>query len=90
MVAEKVQELEQENIALKEQVKKLQDICGNKVGLSKNCEYCENFIQHYLKNGEKYYPVYTGCCKAGNRVKSRKVTDTCKSFVKKQYGKNFV
>ena len=90
MVAEKVQELEQENIVLKEQVKKLQDICGNKVELSKNCEYCENFIQHYLKNGEKYYPVYTGCCKAGNRVKSRKVTDTCKSFVKKQYGKNFV
>ena len=88
MVAEKVQELEQENIALKEQLKKLQGICN--IEVPKNCEYCENLIQHYFKNGKKYYPVYTGCCKAGNRVKSRKVTDTCKSFVKKQYGKNFV
>ena len=89
MVAEKVQELEQENIALKEQLKKLQGICSS-VEVPKNCEYCENFIQHYFKNGEKYYPTYNGCCQAGNRIKSRKVNDTCKAFVKKQYGRNYI
>ena len=89
MVAEKVQELEQENTALKEQLKKLQDMCGG-IEVPKNCEYCENFIQHYVKRGSDYSPTYDGHCVAGNRVKNRKVNDTCKTFVKKQYGKNFV
>mgnify|MGYP006922131126 CR=1 FL=1 len=51
MIAEKVQELEQENIVLKEQLRKLQGICSS-VEVPKNCEYCENFIQHYFKNGK--------------------------------------
>lgn len=72
MVAEKVQELEQENIELKEQLEKLQEICGGSIEMPKNCEYCSNFIQYYIRNGENYHPVYMGCCKAGNRIKSRK------------------
>lgn len=90
MVAEKVQELEQENTALKTQIKILQDICGGGVEFPKNCEYCENFMQHYIKRENGYYPTYDGHCTAGNRLKGRKVSDTCKSFLKKEYGKNFI
>lgn len=89
MLALEIAKLEQENIRLKEQIKKLQGICGG-IEVPKNCEYCENFIQHYFKNGEKYYPTYNGCCQAGNRIKSRKINDTCKAFIKKQYGINYI
>lgn len=89
MIAEKVQELEQENTRLREQVQKLRDICGG-VELPKNCEFCENFIQHYVRSGESYCPIHNGHCKAGNRVKDRKVSDTCKAYVKKAYGKNYI
>lgn len=90
MIADKVQELEQENIALKAQVETLQDICGNRAELPKNCEYCSNFIQHYIRTGSSYYPTCDGHCVAGNRVKDRKTQDTCKAFVKKEYGRNHV
>lgn len=90
MLAEKVKKLEQENITLKAQVETLQDICGNKVEFPKNCEYCSNFIQHYIKTGNSYMPTCDGHCTAGNRTKKRKTKDTCKAFVKKQFGKNFI
>ena len=90
MIAEKVQELEHENRVLKKQVERLRDICGDRVELPKNCEYCSNFIQHYVRNGNSYIPTYDGHCVAGNRIKGRKLNDTCKFFMKKQYGKNFV
>lgn len=90
MVAEKVQKLEQENIALKAQMEALQDICGNRVELPKNCEYCSNFIQHYIKSGSNFYPTCDGHCVAGSRIKDRRTKDTCKAFVERQYGKNFI
>lgn len=90
MVAEKVQELEQENIKLKAQVIELQEICGNRTELPKNCEYCEHFIQHYIRGGSGYYPTHDGHCAAGNRIKNRKTEDTCKAYAKKQFGKNYV
>lgn len=90
MLSEKVQKLEQENIALKAQVEALQDICGNRVELPKNCEYCSNFVQHYIKNGSSYLPTCNGHCVAGNKVKNRKVKDTCKAFEKRHYGKNLI
>lgn len=90
MLAEKVQTLEQENISLKAQVEALQDICGNRIELPKNCEYCSNFIQHYIKTGSSYYPTCDGHCVAGNRVKSRKTQNMCKAFVQKQYGRNMI
>ena len=88
MIADKVQELEQENAVLKAQVETLQDICGNRVELPKNCEYCGNFIQHYIKTGSSYRPTCDGTCAAGNRVKGRKTKDTCRAFEKKEYGTN--
>ena len=79
MIAEKVQELEQENTRLREQMQKLRDICGG-VELPKN----------YIRTGSTYHPIHNGHCKAGNRVKDRKVSDTCKAYAKKVYGKNCI
>ncbi len=90
MVADKVKELEQENILLKAQVEELQNICGGKANMPKNCEYCNNFMQHYIRSGNLYAPTHYGCCVAGNRIKTRKTDETCKSFVKKSYGKNYI
>lgn len=41
MVADKVKELEQENISLKAQVEELQNICGTNANVPMNCEYCK-------------------------------------------------
>lgn len=90
MVADKVKELEQENITLKAQVEELQNVCGVNASSPKNCEYCSNFIQHYIKVGMTYTPVYDGHCIAGRGKKTKKTDDTCKSFVKRTYGKNCV
>ncbi len=90
MVSEKVKELEQENTILKEQVKALQGICGCGVELPKNCEYCQNFIQHYVRHGDQYIPIYNGSCAAGQRLRKKKVEETCKSFLRRQYGKNII
>ncbi len=90
MIAEKVQKLEQENTVLKKQVEELLDICESRIELPKNCEYCSNFMQHYIKSGGAYYPTCDGHCIAGNRIKGRKVSDTCKAYVKKVYGRNCI
>jgi len=66
MVAEKVRQLEQENISLKAQVEELQNICGTNASVPMNCEYCKNFIQHYIKTEQKYSPIYFGHCIAGH------------------------
>lgn len=60
------------------------------VELPKNCEYCRNFQQYYIKTGSSYHPVYSGYCIAGNRTRKRNTTETCKSFAKKEFGKNCV
>ena len=88
MVAEKVKELEQENILLKAQVEELQNICEGNASVPMNCEYCKNFIQHYIKTGMQYSPIYSGHCIAGKQTKSRGTDDTCKAFVRKAYGRN--
>lgn len=90
MVADKVKELEQENIALKKQVEELQNICGINASVPMNCEYCSNFIQHYIRVEMQYSPIHAGHCTAGRRMRTKKTDDTCKSFVKKTYGKNCI
>lgn len=90
MLSEQIKDLEQENIALKTQVEILQDICGGRIEVPENCEYCSNFIQHYVKCGSTYVPTCDGRCAAGKRLKNRKADETCKYFVKKAYGKNFI
>ena len=90
MIAEKVRKLEQENAELKEQVKVLKDMCGGAVELPKNCEYCSNFKQYYIKSGSSYHPVCSGYCVAGNRTRKRNTSETCKAFEKKAYGRNYI
>ena len=90
MIAEEVRELEQENATLKKQVLELLDICESRIELPKNCEFCENFMQHYIRSGSSYYPTYNGHCVAGNRVKDRKTSDTCKAYAKRVYGRNCI
>ena len=90
MVSEKVKELEQENLILREQLKTLQDICGGGVEYPKNCEYCQNFIQHYVRHGDQYSPTHDGHCAAGQRLRKKKTEETCKSFSQRQYGRNVI
>ncbi len=90
MLADKVKEMEHENNLLKAQLKTLQEIYGSGAELPKNCEYCRNFIQHYIRSGTIYIPTCNGHCMAGNRVKKRTPGDTCKSFIQREYGKNFI
>ena len=90
MVAEKVQKLEDENAILKAQVEELQELCGRGAGFPKNCRHCRNFIQHYIRCGDMYCPVSEGHCVAGNRVKGRKAGQTCSSFARKEYGRNYI
>lgn len=88
MVAEKVQELEQENYRLKAQLEELQELYKDRANLAKNCEYCANFLQHYVKCGTSYMATCDGHCVAGNRTKYRKTSDKgCKYYVPKNYGR---
>lgn len=90
MIADKVKALERENILLKSQIEQLENICGGKVEVPKNCEYCSNFKQYYIRNEGSYHPVCSGYCVAGNRIKGRKTSETCKAFAKKTFGKNLI
>ena len=90
MLAMQVQELEQENIRLKKQMENMKKVLGEYPDFPKKCEYCSNFVQHYICCSGKFVPTYDGHCCAGNRTKSRKSTDTCKAFVKKSHGKNCI
>lgn len=90
MVADKVKELEQENILLKAQVEELQNICGTNASMPMNCEYCKNFMQYYIKVDDQYTPIYSGHCDAGRSVKTKRTDDTCKAFIRRTYGKNHV
>lgn len=90
MIAEEVKKLELENSTLRTQLEQLQELYGDRAELPKNCEYCQNFIQHYFKSGTQYCPTCDGHCVAGNRMRKRKTDETCKAFVRKPYGKNYV
>lgn len=90
MVAEKVRELENENATLKAQVAELQELCGGEASIPKDCGHCRNFVQHYIRCGDIYCPVYEGHCVAGNRTKGRMAGQTCRSFTRKEYGRNYI
>lgn len=90
MLSEKVQDLEQENHELRERLRALEELYGDKGVFPKDCKHCRNFTQHYIRCGTEYFPMYDGHCTAGNRMKNRKTDDTCESFAKKQYGENFI
>jgi len=47
------------------------------------CCTCAFYIQHYRKDGEKYYHVFCGHCVSG-RLKSRKPGQTCERWQAKE------
>ena len=86
MLADKVKELEYENNSLKAQLEELQERYSDRANLPKNCEYCLNFNRYYAKYGLNYFPVSSGHCIAGNRVRirDRKDGETCKYFAERK------
>lgn len=91
MISEKVRDLEMENDELKAQIMELKEMTGIKEPLPKDCEHCRNYMQHFAKQDGYFYPVYSGHCIAGNRIKTRNPEKTCKSFIKKRVGgRNYV
>ncbi len=64
MIAERVLELEQENVQLRNTLIELaRKMEQGEVLKPKSCQYCRNFVQHYRKetNG-RYEPIYAGHC----------------------------
>ena len=64
MIAERVLELEQENVQLRNTLMELaRKMEQGEVLKPKSCQYCRNFVQHYRKetNG-RYEPIYAGHC----------------------------
>ena len=90
MLSEEVKRLERENIDLREKLDYLEKKYVTRAEMPKDCEHCQNFIQHYVLCGIKYVPTYDGSCAASRRIKSVKTDSTCRSFVEKKYGKNCI
>lgn len=90
MLAQEIKNLENENYALKEALKELsRKMEQNEAVKPKSCQYCKNFIQHYIKDGtsyrDEYTPIYDGhctsrvpICKGGKRNPTP--DDTCPYF----------
>lgn len=90
MLSREIAILENENRVLKNA---LEDLKGkmerNEVQKPKTCQYCRNYVQHYIKGGEAYnspyVPIYDGHCTCGVPVKrggrkNPKPDDTCPYF----------
>lgn len=55
MLTQEVRKLENENYALREQLKELSKrMERNEVVKPKSCQYCKHFIQHYIKCSTLY------------------------------------
>lgn len=90
MLTQEVRKLENENYALKEQLKELsKKMEQNKDVKPKSCQYCKYYIQHYVKDSlgciSEYVPIYTGHCVRGVPIskggKKKPVPDdTCPYF----------
>lgn len=87
MLSREIAKLENENFALREELRELNaKMESNAVLKPKSCQYCKNYIQHYRKEltGE-YKPIYAGHCASGMPIKKggrRKPNpdDTCPYF----------
>ncbi|MCM1427335.1 MAG: hypothetical protein NC118_12080 [Eubacterium sp.] len=90
MLSDKIAELEHENIILKDALEELgKQIEQNGVRKPRSCQYCKNFIQHYMKyrydGNVVYSPINAGHCisrvpiKNGGK-KNPSPEDTCPFF----------
>ena len=86
MLSKEVTALEQENHVLKKALKELGEKMERSAVLKpKSCQYCKHYIQHYVKDGLKYTPIYDGHCTCKVPIgKGRKrrpsPEDTCPFF----------
>lgn len=81
MLSNEVIRMEQENIKLKAALKEMTErMEGNETPKPKSCAYCKNYLQHYIKDGNRYSKTYCGHCVAGRRIKDRKPDNSCDYF----------
>lgn len=90
MLSKEISKLEQENFILKKELNELKEkMDKNEVQKPKSCQYCKNFVQHFIKGGlgykSEYTPIYDGHCTCGvpirkGRKKNPKPDDTCPYF----------
>ncbi|MCM1400327.1 MAG: hypothetical protein NC225_12700 [Clostridium sp.] len=67
MLSQEIMELEHENIVLKEALEDIKrKMENNEVQKPKSCQYCKNYVQHYIKGGRtyksEYVPINDGHC----------------------------
>ena len=84
MLYQKVCDMEQENAALQERIKQLEEKLGEESWERPyHCWECSHFRQHYGKRGGTYYPISCGHCVAGRKVKKRvREDEVCHYFEK--------
>ncbi len=90
MLSTEIRQLESENAALKNALGELsKKMEQNEVLKPKSCQYCENYIQHYIKGGKRYrseyIPIYDGHCASGVPIRkggkrNPKPDETCPYF----------
>ncbi|MCI8374891.1 MAG: hypothetical protein HFI29_05565 [Lachnospiraceae bacterium] len=70
MLSNEIRQLENENAVLKKALEELsKKMKQNEVLKPKSCQYCKNYIQHYMKGDRRYQleytPIYAGHCVSG-------------------------
>ncbi len=86
MISNEVIRLERENENLKGMLEELSKKMEQKsAARPKSCQYCMNYIQHYIKGVRGYTPIYDGHCTKGVPIKrggkrNPKPDDTCPYF----------
>lgn len=90
MLSTEIQKLEKENFVLRKELQELKKkMDENQIPKPRSCQYCRNFMQHYIKgNGiftKEYIPIYAGHCTCGAPVskgkkRNPKPDDSCPYF----------
>lgn len=91
MLSNEVKILENENHALRQALKEIQEKMNTQeISKPKSCRYCKFYVQHYAKgifpaSGTEYVEINSGHCTRGVPVKNGgkrtpKPDDTCRYF----------
>ena len=78
MLYQKVNEMEQENVRLKERIRYLEEtLRENPSDKPYHCKHCTHFVQYYIRTCGTYHAVYDGSCSIGRRIKKTKPDGEC-------------
>ena len=90
MLSNEIIQLENENAVLKKALEELsKKMEQNEVLKPKSCQYCKNYIQHYIKDSRyyrsEYTPIHDGHCISGVPIskggkRKPKPDETCPYF----------